>query len=223
MIAVVILNWKRPGQVLEIIEHLKPDPLVGQIIVMNNSPVPFLFQEGVAILHANQDFGLNSRFMAATFARETEILFHDDDVILPRSVMAELHRTLMENPNRLVTTQGGLRPTGSAYRLRATPRPGHVDISLTRACMMRREHLPRVLRCMYAFWRDESDRVRKTLNGEDIFLSYAMRSIEGPPRIIELPEPYRNLRQEHAICKRPGFQKQRMELMVRAAGFQWPD
>ncbi len=222
MITVVILNWKRPGQVAEIIEHLKPDPLVGQILVMNNSPVRF--ESPVAeVLQANLDFGLNSRFMAAAFAVETEILFHDDDVILPQPVVAELHRTLMENPNRLVTTQGGLRPTGSAYRLRATPRPGHVDISLTRACMMRREHLPRVLRCMYAFWRDDADRIRKTLNGEDIFLSYAMRSIEGPPIIIELPEPYRNLRQDHAICKRRGFQKQRMELMVRAAGFQWPD
>ena len=175
MITAVILNWKRPEGVQTICKQLNRYDLIGEIIVWNNNPdMKQEFNlEKVSVINCSRDFGLYTRFAAASLAKNKCILFHDDDILAAESTLIQLYGKWKDNPYSC-QTMFGRNPKHGEYSMNT--QYGPVEIVLTRYVMVHRDVAVYALSKTPQF----SDLPGKPMgNGEDIILSYAAIDYSG--------------------------------------------
>lgn len=213
MVSAVILNWKRPDGVREICKELNSYALIEEIIVWNNNPEINLSLEEkkVRVINCSHDFGLFTRFAAASLAKHECILFHDDDVMGTESTLNELYQNWGRNPFSC-HTMFGRNPKNGEYSLNS--HYGQVQIVLTRYVMVHRKVAVHALTKIPEFADIPGVPVG---NGEDIILSYAAIDYSG-----KLNRSYRmkmedlDLEKEFAISRRfPGHIEHRSKIIQR--------
>ncbi len=176
MISVVILSWERVDGVKKICGQLSRDPLVDEIIVWNNNPVVHLSPpaEKVRVINCTDDFGLYTRFAAASLARNACVLFHDDDLMAEDGVLEKLYEHWRGDPQVCHTLFGRWPGPGGEYTTGQVV--GRVEIVLTRFTLA-----PRAA-CVHAMAKTPlfADLPGKPIgNGEDIILSHAAMDLSG--------------------------------------------
>lgn len=198
-ISAVILNWKRPDGVRKICSQLEKEECVGEIIVWNNNPDMHFEANGkkMRVINSSEDFGLFTRFAAASLAKNECILFHDDDILAPSETLNVLFEKWKREPT-ICHTAFGRNPKDGEYSMNT--QFGTVEIVLTRFVMVHR----RV--CVHALSKipEFADIPGKPVgNGEDIILSYAAIDYSGKLNRaydLETEDLYED--DEHAINKR---------------------
>jgi hypothetical protein len=176
MISVVILNWKRPKLMRKAINALRKSKLVSEIIVWNNNPkVRFRARRDVTIINCNRDLGLFTRFAAASLAKNSAILFQDDDVVLQPKMIQTLYKNWKKDPEVCHAAFGRICWTGP-YQTRN--RWGEVDVVLTTAVLVHARICLRTAINAKLFADLPGSPVG---NGEDIILSYTAISMSGRP------------------------------------------
>ena len=178
MISVVLLSWQREPAVRRICAQLAGYPLVDEIFVWNNNPDRHLSLPGTKIRMVNSscDLGLFTRFAAASLARNSCVLFHDDDLEASEAVLIELYVHWSQRPEVCHTLFG--RNTSPSGQYNTDLAYGPVEIALTRYTLVHRQV------CMEALARTPrfSDLPGVPVgNGEDIILSYAALATSGRP------------------------------------------
>ena len=86
--SVIILNWKRPHNIIEIINKIYEYPFIDEIIISNGHPNSILtFTDFSKIISLddtlnNQYYGLDLRFLRGNCAKNNKLIFMDDDILI---------------------------------------------------------------------------------------------------------------------------------------------
>ena len=216
MITAVMLSWKRPGHLPQIVKSWQQVPEITERIIWNNNPDVKLADLGATVISASQDVGLYSRFAAGGLARNRTILMQDDDLLLPHATIRRLVSEWQREPDILHGIFGREpRPDGSYDPRNILARGGqsrNVPIVLTRAVVFRREYCGDFLGDVRPHFDPIQDSSRPYGNGEDILLSFLARKRTGRLNRIH-PVSWKELPGPHAIYKRRGHNQHRTELL----------
>lgn len=176
MISAVLLNWQREEGIREICARLSAHDLVGEIIVWNNNPAVHLeiALEKARVINCSEDFGLFTRFAAASLARNACILYHDDDLVVADETLEELYGHWCRRPGLCHALFGRCFGPRGEYNTRVVYGP--VEMVLTRYAMVHRRVCVHALSKTPAFADLPGVPVG---NGEDIILSYAAMDLSG--------------------------------------------
>lgn len=174
----VILNWKRPNNVNQIIRGWLQSDVVDEIIVWNNNPDTQLpATPGVKVINAAQDLGLYTRFTASTLASNECVLIHDDDLQLPADSLRHL-RAAWEADPELLHGVFGRAPRADGSYAKHIAGDAEVPVVLTRALLTHRGYINRFFEAAAEF-HEIQKHSRPVGNGEDILLSYVVRKASG--------------------------------------------
>ncbi len=213
-ISAVLLNWKRPEGVEKICKHLLQSDLIGEIIIWNNNAdMSMSFDnEKTRIINCSEDFGLFTRFAAASLSKYPCILYHDDDIMAPETTLKELFKHWQKQPYSCHTSFGR-NPKNGQYS--KNTQYGPVEISLTRYVLIHRAVCVHALSKVPLF---DDIRGIPVGNGEDIILSYAAMDYSGKlNRAYKLETKDLYHKDEHAISHRfPEHDAHRSRMIQRA-------
>lgn len=208
MLTLVMLSWKRPAQVTQIINRQKKYALIKRVIVWNNNPDIHLELDGVDVIHCNRNHGLMPRFTAASLADTDAILLQDDDILVPEPTINALYASWQREPGVIHGTHGRQI---EQEKYVARDAYGVVDVVLTRCMIVHREICLDALRYQ-PYFADLPG--QPAGNGEDILISaVAFSRTRRGNRAYQLP--FENLPDPHAISRMPGHVNHRTEIVRR--------
>ena len=207
--SVLLLNWKRPENVIKIIEHEKNFSSVGEILVFNNNPeVAFEYvHPKVKVINASCDFGLRTRWILAALATHDYLIFQDDDVLIQEDAIHEFIRQLSTDPERIYSMNGRNLDEEGLYD--STPAVGDVEIALTRAAAIHKSVVPLILSCESRFQKGGFK--LPPANGEDIFLSFCLTAHFGKRHQV-LDLPYVELNSPYALSAKLSHVAERIKI-----------
>ena len=225
----VVLNWTRPDNVVQIVNGWRDSGIIEGIVWNNNSAAPLVLDGWAQVINASEDFGLYTRFAAASMARNECVLIQDDDICLPPKSIASLYAAWQSDPDILHGIFGRMPDAFGRYliedRIEAS-----VPIVLTRALLAHRRYALQFFEFAPAF-EELQRRGRPYGQGEDIIFSYAVMRRSGRLNrvhrlpVVELPSPnainLRN-RREHLAHRTLIMRACIAEILKEAAGTQ-PD
>jgi len=217
MISVVSMHWKRTDNTHRILASLKNSKVVNDVIIWNNNPdVYFQAEPWVRVVNTSQDFGLNTRFGAALYAKNDCVLTIDDDNLIPEGTINNLYVKWKSN-QKIIHTLDGRVPTdkneyGHDVMLGHNKEMVEAPMSMTRCAMYHRKYAAKY----FDVWRDLQGDLKHSVdgNGEDLMMSYLISAASGKKHRVyryprtELPAP-------HAIHGKAGHKEFRTELMRR--------
>jgi hypothetical protein len=217
--SLLLLNWKRPGNVRRILAVEQSYKNVAEILVFNNnSAEPFQYgHPKVKTLNASTDFGLRSRWILAALAQSECLIFQDDDILLPESTIRGFIQEISRDRLCVYALHG--RNPGPRGEYNPAAAYGEVEIVLTRAAAMHRMLVPSVFKSEQAF--QEAGFEIPASNGEDIFLSYCISAQFGRKHKV-LRLPFADLPSPSALSSRPEHVKERTRLLHQCKSFFSP-
>lgn len=175
MLTVVMLNWRRPHNVLQNLRHYAAFNIVHRVICFNNGPrlrYHGRLPDNVVVIEASQDLGLYSRLATGALATTSAVFHTDDDLLVPESSLMALYDRWCEEPNSC----HGLHGRNAVTEYDPKNQFGRVDIVLTRALICSRAVNDVALAATPYFADLGSVPVG---NGEDIILSFAASFLSG--------------------------------------------
>jgi len=197
MITLCLLSWKRPENILNIIEQEFDGELISEVLVWNNNPdVELVVPEGVRLIQTNGDYGLRTRFANGLFASNECILYHDDDVHLPRLTIKALYDEWCLDENIGVGVAGGnslqegeckrcLKNGNEESHYRHyydAVREGEAEILLGHGVMLHRKHCANFYRHHYGL--PAPDGASPFDSHDDIVISYAIMHHSQKPNYV---------------------------------------
>jgi hypothetical protein len=214
-ISLLINSWRRPENVMEILDTQSQYDLVGEIIVFNNYKKFSLRHDSpkAKIINSAHDFGLRTRWANMYLARNECVIFQDDDLILEEDGIEKFYKSHNQDSGRGYSAWGRNPDDDGNYNMGDAR--GEIEIMLTRACCVNRRILPYLIQSEIKFL---SQKDFEYVNGEDIFLSYCLTSFYGKLN-RRLSIPYKKLSSDHAISDRSGHSQQRTKMVRRCKAF----
>jgi hypothetical protein len=191
MITLVILNWRRPRNLEHLIARYRTYDCISEIMIVCNAGSPFTLPAGPknpVTIRCNADLGLFTRFAAAALAQNPCVLHTDDDLLVPRTTIEELHRQWSRDPDCCHGLHG--RAGHGAYDMNNIH--GQVPVVLTRCLMTSRLTSARAL--SHAHVIAIPNAVPRG-NGEDIILSFTAMMYSGRLNHA-FPLPYTELAED---------------------------
>lgn len=213
-LTVVMLNWKRPTNVVRFASAYKAMPCVSEVVVADcgGACPPLGLPADVRHVAFDWDPGLPARLAVAGLARTEAVLLADDDIEVPGATVATLFEAWREVRWQLVGLFGRRPSPSGVYSVADVY--GEVPIVLTRAVMCSRS-----LCCRALYHAVEMARVlggEPFGNGEDIVLSHVAMALSGRLNHAH-PLPYQNVSYDdcHAISVRyPGHKAHRTRVVA---------
>jgi len=195
LITLCILSWKRPENVLKIIDKEFDGELISEVLVWNNNPeVDLKVPEGVRLIQTNEDYGVRTRFANALFAKNECILYHDDDVHLPRLTIKALYDEWVLDNDIIVGVSGGNSFEGECQRCLTEGerfhhqhyynpvKEGEAEIILGHGVMLHRKNCANFYRYHYDLPAPEG--ASPFDSHDDIVLSYIVMDINQKPNYV---------------------------------------
>jgi hypothetical protein len=172
----IILNWKRPNNVINIITALHDYPYVTSIIVSNGHPNNQLFFKDFKKVVCFNDsklnlvYGLDLRFIRGLSAQTDKLIIIDDDIVVDHNNLTKLLNNYEKNPNRIVGYEGRNMESDTHY-YKSPPKSQYCDIVLTRLLVCDKMLCNLFFKCKPII--EHIYREGKPYgNGEDILLSF---------------------------------------------------
>lgn len=135
-VTLILLNWKRPRNVNRIISTYLPFHRVDEIILWNNNPeCKFKIHHRKIKYFESKNYFTVSRYAATFFARNNDIMFHDDDLLLKEEQIERLFEAHLEHPHSIVGCFGRKLKNGVYVKEYSF---GKVDIVLGRVMLFQR-------------------------------------------------------------------------------------
>ena len=110
--SVIILNWKRPHNIIEIINKIYEYSFIDEIIISNGHPNSILtFTDFSKIISLddtlnNQYYGLDLRFLRGNCAKNNKLIFMDDDILIDQENLIKMLVQYEKNPGKIVGIEG---------------------------------------------------------------------------------------------------------------------
>lgn len=177
--SLIILNWKRPHNVIEIIHKLYDISFIDEIIISNGHPTSILtftkFNKIMSLddTRNNEYYGLDLRFITACRARNSKIIFMDDDILIDYANLIKLIIQYEKNPNRIVGIEGR-NMEGENHYGKIPYKSQECDIVLTRLLVCDKMLCNLFFKCkplLETIYRQG----KPYGNGEDIVLSFVAK------------------------------------------------
>lgn len=195
----IILNWRRPENVVRILAGWRASGAVSEAIVWNNNAETTFRHPWAMVVNAAPDMGLYTRFAAACLARTECVLIQDDDLELVAGTLEGLLDAWRREPDVLHGVFGRAPKFDGSYA-RNVLGDAECPVVLTRVLVAHRDHAARFFAAAPRF-EDIQREGRPAGNGEDIIFSHvAMRSSGRLNRVHQLA--VRELPAPHAIHSR---------------------
>ncbi len=218
MISAVLLNWKRPDNVREIVRRWHGSRFVSEILIWDNSgqlePL-----DGATIVRASRNMTFFPRFALACLARHQCVITQDDDLVTRDEHIEALHNYWLADPDVIHGIEGRDPKPDGTYATNVNHREADVSMCITRLIMFDRRFAAEFFRALPAF-ADIQAGYEPYGNGEDIVFNYAARRITGRKARVHRIRP-KDLPAPHAVCGARGHYEQRSKLMER--GEEWLD
>ena len=215
-ITAVMLNWKRPDNVREIVSRWRDSRFVDEVLIWDNSgelePL-----DGATVVRCSQNMTFNPRFAMAALARNDCILMQDDDLVTRDEHLARLYSSWQSDPDVIHGVFGRHPRVDGSYAENVNCQEAEVAVVLTRLMMFHRRYAAEFFRALPAF-AEIQDGYEPRGNGEDLVLNYAVRKITGRLNRVHNIKP-KELPAPHAVCGVNGHYQQRTKLMRR--GEEW--
>jgi hypothetical protein len=215
--SLLILSWMRPDNLREILTVESKYPLISEIIVFNNNPnmqIPAPNSK-VRVLNSSHDFGLRCRWIMGALARNQYLVFQDDDILLPETVLHEFVTRLEGDPRRGYSLHGRNPEGNDEYNFKDVY--GEVEIILTRAACIHKSAIFQLLDCEQRFFDGQFPDAR-SFPGDDIFMSYCLWAI-FQKRNIAMHLDYWDLPSPFSLSADPNYRNVRTQIMRRCRAF----
>ena len=101
-VSACLVSWKRPENMRRIVQQLRTQRLIDDILVWNNDPTSYLNLdglEGVTVIESERNEVTYGRFLCMQRARHEIIYTQDDDCLVPN--IRELYETFRLDPTRI--------------------------------------------------------------------------------------------------------------------------
>jgi len=218
-ISVVILNYKRPDNLINyIIPNLLLNDIVKNIIISHALPESYFedFKEISKVVHLkhfeeNKKFGVFCRFLAAKLADTNCIIFNDDDYLIKNESINKIFNFWKNDKNTVHGFRGRNIKKNEYIKYDAVQQ--NVPIVLTQFACVSKKLINIVLdnyKLIDPFVKD----CIPIWNGEDIFLSLmAILNSEKLNKIHHLY--YYGLAQDHAIHHHEGHYEHRTFILKK--------
>lgn len=132
-ITMILLNWKRPHNVRQIINTYFPFHRIDEIILWNNNPkCKFTIHHRKVKYFESENYSTVSRYAATFFARNNDIMFHDDDLLLKEEQIEKLFEAHLAHPCSIVGCFGRNLEKGAYIKKYSF---GKVDVVLGRVML----------------------------------------------------------------------------------------
>tara|TARA_B100001758_G_scaffold247925_1_gene268599 strand:+ start:2303 stop:3124 length:822 start_codon:yes stop_codon:yes gene_type:complete len=174
--SVIILNWKRPTNVMHIVDKIHDYSEIKEIVISNGHPNNILnfkqFDKVICYDDSifNTFYGLDLRFLRGSHAKYNKLIFMDDDVLLENDNLTKLLMQYELNPNKIVGYEGRSMDHDLHYG-KVPAKSVECDIVLTRLLVCDKILCELFFRCkplVEAIYREGIPYG----NGEDILLSF---------------------------------------------------
>ena len=175
----IILNWKRPANIIKIIANLQSHPHIKNIIVSNGHPNnQLLFNDLKNVIcyddsKLNLLYGLDLRFLRGMSAHTDKLIIMDDDIFIDHDNLTKLLHSYEMNPNRIVGVEGRNMESDTHY-YKLPHKSQNCDIVLTRLLVCDKHLCSLFFTC-----KPLVEEIYKTGipygNGEDILLSFVAK------------------------------------------------
>ena len=108
LVSACLLTWRRPDNVLRVIERLRSDNCIDDIVIWNNDPAVAVTVglPGVTVINSARNLLCYGRYLAVAHAKHRTIYVQDDDCIVEN--VAELIDAFLADPCRIAHA---LKPT----------------------------------------------------------------------------------------------------------------
>lgn len=182
-ITVVLLSWKRPKNIPIILSSLYRSKNIEEIILWNNNQRIQLKYKNkkLLIINSPKNFGTLARWCITMQAKNKNILFLDDDLVLSPKQIQILFDSYLNNPNRIYGCFGrNLENNKYVFK----PAFGDVDIILGRVMLFDKNYL-------HNFFKWISGKIGNV--EDDILFSFTFKNkhrVVNVGEIKELPDPY---------------------------------
>ncbi len=197
-ITLILLNWKRPHNVRRIINTYLPLRRIDEIILWNNNlECKFKIHHQKIKYFESKNYFTISRYAATFFARNDDIIFHDDDLLLKEDQIEELFKAHLTYPHSIVGCFGRNLEKGAYIKKHSF---GKVDMVLGRVMLFQKSLIGNFVKNCPPF--------HGTLEDDILFcLSQDKKSVAIHVGVIEeLPKKY-------ALSKRPYHIARRQEMV----------
>ena len=172
----IILNWRRPNNVIKIIDTLHDYPYITSIIVSNGNPNNQLFFKDLKKVICFNDstlnlvYGLDLRFLRGLSAQTDKLIIIDDDILIDHNNLTKLLNNYELNPHRIVGYEGRNMETNTHY-YKVPSKSQYCDIVLTRLLVCDKMLCNLFFKCKPIIEHIYKEG-RPYGNGEDIVLSF---------------------------------------------------
>ncbi len=190
-LSVVILNWRRPQNVLRFSKAYSVMPCVKDVHIVNcdsSTAIQSTDKKIVSTLFSS-DPGLAVRFSIGSIARTNSVLLVDDDIELNEATVNSLLRSHLTDHTAGAHGIFGRKPTESS-RYNFETHYGNVPILLTRALITDRSIIAAAINPTMLMAGSLGG--EPFGNGEDIVLSYVARKHSVSKCNIAYDLPYKN-------------------------------
>jgi hypothetical protein len=227
MISVVILNWKRPNNIIkDILPEIVNYKLVNEVIISHgNKETYFKTPEYSIVKHyhdadLNDTLGVARRFLRATHANNDCILILDDDRLPSENYVNRIYEEYKKDPYTVIGTEKRYVSFKNGYNKDQIlsykkPEQGDILIVLTQTLMTNKQ--------LCKNFMDKKDKMndfalkaKPIWNGEDILFNLIFIKDFNKKPIYIKPENERKLKTNDAINDIPGHYTYR-EKFARAA------
>lgn len=186
--SVIIMSWKRPENIVEILQKYNTYGCVSEIIIWNNNKDFYISNLGlskVKNINCEKDFGLNTRFAGCLLAENRCVVVHDDDLIVSEQNIQNLIDHFKLDYTRIYTYEGrNLVDDKYSYdqnaRIENPSKNTEAEISLTRIACFDRMYAVEYFKYSDLIFYDFD----LCLNGEDILLSYLTSHLSGKKPLV---------------------------------------
>lgn len=173
---VILLNWKRPNNVITIVNGLQQYSFIEEIIVSNGHPKNQLLFKHLNKVKCYNDsklnsiYGLDLRFLRGLNAKTNKLIILDDDLLIDCNNLTKLVTVYENNPTRIVGFEGR-NMDGDGHYYKAPKNSTICDIVLTRLLVCDKELCNLFFKCKPIVENLYKEGVPYG-NGEDILFSF---------------------------------------------------
>jgi hypothetical protein len=208
-ISAVLLSWRRPENLPQIVRELRKNPLIKEVLVWNNNPQIALKSDEAIIINSAHNFLPLARYCLVPLTKHPLIWFQDDDLLISAEKLDAIVSAYSAGPNCIYGCRGRNLIQGRYGRAIAY---GECDIILGQSMLFHKKLFYEVAPTFHALGSIE--------RGDDIAFSLLCRrkhfAVNVEP-LVDLGE-----HDEHALWRQPGHFSVRQHIVDRLLeAMQW--
>lgn len=182
--SLIVMNYKRPEILKYIIEHMINYDVIDDIIILNNNPdTRMTFRHPrVRTIDSwvdHEKYGVANRFVYGEKAKNNQILYIDDDILVSSSYIRKLLQESKGDPNNIYGYFRRICNERDGYISNVAKEQNRYDTIITGTMLTSKQIVQSFVDYMHVGndFATDKKRTRTIWNGEDLFINLVVRNI----------------------------------------------